>query len=109
ADRSRFEAEIQKIEHLLPEVPDRGAALYLLSRRYAQIGNPQKALALLKECISLDEGFDPSESDAFDRLHDNADSRNLAARAHTLNRPVHRAHLALKLQEKDLFPEGLAA
>src|SRR5881227_2602903 len=29
--------------------------------------------------------------------------------AHSLNRPVHRAHLAFKLQEKDLFPEGLAA
>ena len=109
ADRSRFEAEIQKIEQLLPKIPDRGAALYLLSRRYAQIGNLQKALALLKECISLDEGFDPSESHAFDRLHDNAEFRNLAERARSLSRPVHRAHLAFKLQEKDLFPEGLAA
>jgi hypothetical protein len=34
---------------------DRGAALFLLARRYAHLGELQKALALLKECIALDE------------------------------------------------------
>src|ERR1700716_566689 len=61
-------AEVQKIEDSLPKIADRGAALFLLARRYAQLGELQKALELLKESIALDEGFDPADSPALQPL-----------------------------------------
>ncbi len=54
-------AEIQAVEKSLPKIADHGAALFFLAKRYAQIGDLDKGLALLKECIALDQGFDPSE------------------------------------------------
>jgi len=57
ADAKKVRAEIRAVENILPKIPDRGAALFLLARRYAHLGNQQKALALLKECVTLDAGF----------------------------------------------------
>ena len=34
--------EVHKIEDFLPKIPDRGAALFLLARRYAQLGDCKK-------------------------------------------------------------------
>jgi cytochrome c-type biogenesis protein CcmH/NrfG len=59
ADAQKVRAEIRAVENVLPKIPDRGAALFLLARRYAHLGELQKALALLKECVALDAGFDP--------------------------------------------------
>jgi|GEM_PF-3682082 hypothetical protein len=44
-------AEIQKVEGLLGKIADRDAALFFLARRYAQVGDLNKALSLLKECV----------------------------------------------------------
>ena|SRR5258708_23162665 len=59
-DAAVLRAEVCKIEDSLRRIPDRAAALFLLAKRYAQLGEPQK----LKECIALDEGFDPADSPA---------------------------------------------
>jgi hypothetical protein len=59
AQITRIRAEIEKVEGLLPQLPDRGTGLYFLARPYAQLGELTKALALLKECFPLGEGFDP--------------------------------------------------
>src|SRR5215469_7523355 len=40
--------EIQKVEASLAKIADRGAALFFLARRYAQLGDLDKALSLLK-------------------------------------------------------------
>src|SRR5205807_8906336 len=68
ADTAPVHAEIQKVEASLSKINDRGAALFLLAKQYAQLGELLKALSLLKECISLDEGFDPGDSPALRRL-----------------------------------------
>jgi hypothetical protein len=101
-------AEIQKIEEALPKIPDRGATLFLLARRYAQIGDPQKALALLKECVALDEGFDPGDLPAFSPLQSLPEFRELVEYVHRRYPAVHLAHVAFTVPETDLFPEGLA-
>src|SRR6195256_5097821 len=54
ADSQKVTAEIRAVENVLPKVPDRGAALFLLARQYAHLGELQKALALLKDCVALD-------------------------------------------------------
>jgi hypothetical protein len=101
-------AEVQKIEDSLPKIADRGAALFLLARRYVQLGEPQKALALLKECIALDEGFDPADSPTLQPLKSFPEFRELVEQVHRRYPPVHLAHVAFTVSEKDLFPEGLA-
>lgn len=105
---ARARAEIQRIEDALPRILDRGAALYLLAERYARLGEFPRALSLLKECISQDEGFDPTDSPAFQPLKAYPEFRELAEQVRRRYPPAHRARVAFTVPEKDLFPEGLA-
>ena len=105
--------EIKVVEALVAVPPeraglaDRGAALYLLAHHYAHLGDQAKALALLKECVALGEGFDPSEARAFAPLKNNPEFRELAEQVRQRFPPVHRAQVAFTVAQKDLFPEGL--
>ena len=110
---ARLRDEIKVVEGLLADSPgrarltDRGAALYLLAHHYAHLGDQAKALALLKECVSLGEGFDPSEARAFTPLKNNPEFRQLAEHVRREFPPVHRAQVAFTVAQSDLFPEGL--
>ena len=108
ADAADTKQEIQQIEALLPNIPDRGAALYLIAHDYAHLGNLAEALSFLKQCAALDEGFDPEGDVAFAPLKDNGELKELIERVHARYPPVHRAHLAFTVRQKDLIPEGLA-
>src|SRR6266568_770728 len=58
-DAEQIRSEIRAVEALPVQFPEHGAALFLLARRYASLGDLPKALALMKECVALDQGFDP--------------------------------------------------
>jgi len=79
-----------------------------LAHHYARLGDTKKALALLKECLSLDEGFDPLTARAFAVLKSDTSSTDWPKRRIAGIQPVHRAHVAFTVPERDLFPEGLA-
>jgi len=106
--RARSQAEIRAVESSLPEISDRGAATFFLAGLYANLGNSQKALTLLKEC-PIEEGFDPGGVPAFRSLESNNEFRELVARVHRRYPPVHGAHVSFAVAETDLFPEGIAA
>jgi len=110
ADAQRVRAEIRAVENVLPKVPDRGAALFLLARQYAHLGELQKALALLKECVGLDAGFDPepAQSLSLRPLSSNTGFRALIEQVRRRYPPVHKASVAFTVPARDLFPEGLA-
>jgi tetratricopeptide (TPR) repeat protein len=108
-DAARMRAEIQRIEDALPKIPDRGAALFLLARRYARLGELQNALTLLKECIALQEGFDPADPREFEPLRERPEFLDLVNQVRRQYPAMHSARIAFTIQEKDLFPEGLAA
>jgi sugar lactone lactonase YvrE len=110
ADAEEVRAEIRALESVLPKVPDRGATLFLLARRYAHLGDLPKALGLLRECAALDAGFvpDPDKSPSLRPLQQNAEFRELLAQASRHYSPVHKAHIAFTVPAEDLFPEGLA-
>src|SRR6266403_1832837 len=57
--------QIAAVEKLKTVVPDRGAVLYFLSTAKQHLGETREALALLKECMALREGFDASGSPPF--------------------------------------------
>jgi hypothetical protein len=101
--------EIQKVEQSLAKITDRGAAMFFLARRYAQLGDLAKALSLLKECIALDEGFDPSGgSPQLEVLHSNPEFQAMSEQVRRRYPPIHQARVAFTVSETDLFPEGLA-
>jgi len=105
-DRAR--ADIAKAEALLSSVVDRGSVLFFLARRYIGLGERDRALELLRECLALDEGFDPSERAEFQPLAGDPRFEALARRARRRFPPVRRAQVAFTVRSKDMFPEGLA-
>jgi len=104
----RLNAEIKTLEAILPHAPDRGAALFLLAHDYARRGEHAKALDLLKQCLALDEGFDPAGDKAFAPLQSDREFQNLVERVHQKTLPIRRAQVAFTIHQADLFPEGLA-
>jgi hypothetical protein len=105
---NQVRTEIATLESLLSKVPDRAIVLYFLAQDYAQIGDQQKAIALLKESISAREGVNPAHDATLRSLHGNPDFRALVAEAERQYPPVHKARTVITLPEKDLIPEGLA-
>ena len=110
AEAANLSAEIGSLERILPNIPDRGATLFLLAQDYAHRGESKKALDLLKECVALAAGFvpDPDNSPSLRTLRATAEFRQLLGEARRRYSPVHKAHVAFTVPQKDLFPEGLA-
>jgi len=111
ADADQVRAEIRAVEEVLPKIPDRGAALFLLARRYLHLGAFEKAMQLFRECVALDAGFvpDPSRYPSLRGMASNAEFRQLFEHARSRYQPVHKARVAFTVPAEDLFPEGLAA
>jgi hypothetical protein len=107
-DAAEVREQIALAEKLLPTLPDRGGALYFLAVAKQHLRETREALVLLKECIKLQEGFDPSGSPAFRGLKGEKEFDELVERAHRDFPAVLHAHNAMVTEEKDLIPEGLA-
>jgi sugar lactone lactonase YvrE len=107
-DPLNLRPQIPVVEKLLPALADRGAALFFLARVKASFGDPAGALALLRECVDLGQGFDPAGSPALETLRGDPRYDALAARARADSPVVSRARLAFTFPEGELIPEGLA-
>jgi hypothetical protein len=108
ADAAEVREQIAMVEKLQPLVPDRGAVLFFLSTAKQHLGETREALSLLKECLALREGFDPSGDPAFLGLKGSKEFDDLAERVHRDFPPVTAARFAFLTEEKDLILEGLA-
>jgi sugar lactone lactonase YvrE len=107
-DAAETREQIALLEKLRPTVPDRGAILCLLSAAKQHLGETLEALRLLKECVALHEGFDPSGDPAFLGLKGTKEFDELVESVHRDFPAVAQARLAFITEEKDLIPEGLA-
>jgi hypothetical protein len=105
---AEIRSQIAAVEKLLPKYVDRGAALYFLAVAKQHLGESREALELLKQSVTLDEGFDPLGSPEFLGLRAEHAFTELVDRAHQHFPPVTMSRLALASEEKDLIPEGLA-
>src|SRR5712664_3714190 len=108
ADAAEVREQIAVVEKLKPVVPDRGAVLYFLSTARQHLGETREALALLKECLKLREGFDPSGSPSFLGSKGTKEFDDLVAAVRRDFPVIAQARLAFVTDEKDLIPEGLA-
>jgi hypothetical protein len=108
ADAADVREQMAIVEKLKSVVPDHGAVLYFLSVAKQHLGETREALALLKECLALHEGFDPSGSPSFLGLKGMKEFDDLVAAVHRDFPVVAVARPAFVTEEKDLIPEGLA-
>jgi streptogramin lyase len=107
-DAAEVRSQIAAVEKLLPTFVDRGAVLYFLAAARQHLGESREALDLLKQCMALDEGFDPSGGPEFAGLRDDRDFTEMTNRAREHFSVVATARIAFVTEEKDLIPEGLA-
>ncbi len=107
-DAADTRAQIATLEKLLPSFPDRGAILYNLAALHQHLGESLEALKLLKDCVALGEGFDPSGGPEYAPLHSSHEFTDLVEKVHRDFLAVAHARLALVTEEKNLIPEGLA-
>lgn len=108
ADAAEVREQIATVQELMPSLPDRGAALYVLAVSRQHLHETREALSLLKECVSLQEGFDPSGDPEFRGLKGDKEFDALVERVHRNFPAAMQAHKAMVTEEKDLVPEGLA-
>jgi len=107
-DAQEVRAQITAVEKLQHTLPDRGAALYYLAVSKQHLRQTREALALLKECLALHEGFDPSGEPAFLELKSSKEFAAMIEGVHQDYPVVAQAREAFRTTEKDLVPEGLA-
>jgi hypothetical protein len=107
-DAGEVREQIATIESLQAVVPDRGAILYSLATARQHLGETREALALLKECVALREGFDPAASPEFFGLKGMKEFDDLVALVHRDFPEVSGARLGFLTEQRDLIPEGLA-
>ncbi len=107
-DAAEIREQIAKVEKLKAVLPDHGAVLYFLSTSKQHLGETLEALQLLKECLALREGFDPTGSPSLKVLKGAKEFDDLVAAVHRDFPVVGQARLAFVTEEKDLVPEGLA-
>lgn len=107
-DASEVREQIALVQKLQLTLPDKGAALYFLAAAKQRLREDREALALLKECVALQEGFDPSGDPAFYGLKGTKEFTTLTDSVHRDFPVVAQAHEAFRTIEKDLIPEGLA-
>jgi tetratricopeptide (TPR) repeat protein len=108
SDARETRHEIDTVRKLEPSLPDRGAALYFLAVAQQHLRNTLEALDLLKQCLALQEGFDPSGDPAFLEFKDSKEFTALIENVHRQFPSLAQARQAFRTTEKDLIPEGLA-
>jgi hypothetical protein len=108
SDADEVREKIAEVEKRLPQLPDRGAALYFLAASKQHLGETLEALKLLKECVALHEGFDPAGSPGLRVLKGDREFDEMVAAVHREFPVVATAKLAFRTDEKDLIPEGFA-
>lgn len=107
-DAQDVREQIAAVEKLKKTLPDRGAALYYLAVSKQHLRETREAIALLKECLAMHEGFDPSGDPAFLELKGSKEFSAMIEGVHQDYPVVAQAREAFRTTEKDLVPEGLA-
>jgi len=107
-DAQEIREQIAAVQKLESTLPDRGAVLYFLAAAKQHLRETRETLALLKECIALQEGFDPSGEPAFLELKSTKEFTTLVETVHRDFPVMAQAREAFRTTEKDLIPEGLA-
>ncbi|HKV26061.1 MAG TPA: hypothetical protein VJN93_15815 [Candidatus Acidoferrum sp.] len=106
-DAKAIQAQIALVRKLEASLPDLGAIYYFLAAATEQLHDSTGALDLLKKCLALQEGFDPSADPAFLEFEGSQEFQTMIEKVHREYPPAYAARLAFRAEEKDIIPEGL--
>jgi hypothetical protein len=107
-DEEELQTQLATAQKLLGQTADRGAVLFFIAATQALLKEPHQAMASLKDCVALKEGFDPVGEPAFAGLRNSKDFQTLSEQVHRDFPAISTAQLAFVSTEKDVVPEGLA-
>jgi hypothetical protein len=107
-NEEELQTQLATGQKLLGQTADRGAVLFFIATTHALLKEPRQAMASLKDCVALKEGFDPVGEPAFAGLRDSKDFQTLTEQVHRDFPAISTAQLAFVSTEKDVIPEGLA-
>ena len=107
-DAHEVREQIATVQKLQAKLPDRGSALYFLAAAKEHLRDSVEAFALLKECLALQEGFDPSGEPTFGEFRGTKEFTAMIDKVHSDFPVVAQAHEAFRTIARDLVPEGLA-
>lgn len=107
-DAEEVRQQIATVQKLQAKLPDRGAALYFLAVAKEHLRDSVAALALLKECVALQEGFDPSGEPTFGEFRGTKEFTAMIDKVHRDFPVLAQAREAFRTVARDLVPEGLA-
>src|SRR5262249_13254480 len=102
ADAADVRRQIATVEKLQSAFPDRAATLFFLAAAKQHLGETLEALKLLKECLALRAGFDPSGEPAFRSLKESKEFTDAVESVHRDFPVVSHARVAFVTEEKDL-------
>ena len=107
-DSKLFDAEIQRVEHLLETAGDKCTVSFALAGTWASGGQYRKALASLEEAIDLNVGLDPSNDVDFRKLRGTVEFNLLLRKVRDNTPPVTNSKIAFTFDDGYLLPEGIA-
>jgi sugar lactone lactonase YvrE len=107
-DSKLFEAEVQRVGHLMETAGDKCTVAYALAKTWASGGQYRQALASLEEAIDLNVGLDPSNDDKFGKLRGTNEFNLLMRKVRENTPPVSNSRTAFTFDDGYLLPEGIA-
>jgi hypothetical protein len=108
SDRELVHAEIQRLERMLSTAADRATVMYAIARTWATAGQYRETMDWLRRVVALNVGLDPSRDSAFVKIRNVTEYGNLMRKVRSATLPVLRSRPAFRIEEADLFPEGIA-
>jgi sugar lactone lactonase YvrE len=106
-DTKLFQAEIQRVEHLLETAGDKCTVSFALAATWASGGQYRQALASLEEAIDLNVGLDPSNDVDFRKLRGTVEYNLLMRKVRDNTPAVTNSRLAFTFDDGRLLPEGI--
>jgi sugar lactone lactonase YvrE len=88
--------------------PDDAAALYQIASLLATSGRTDDALEALRRMAAFGTGIDPRVRDGFESIAAHPEFQRIVADIRAKHPPVLAAREMFTLEERDLFPEGIA-
>jgi hypothetical protein len=108
-DRPLFQAEIARIERLLPSAPDKATVTYEMARTFAFAKQWSQTTQWLRKAVELRVGLDPSREAIFAELHGTREFEEILATVREATPPVSHSSPAFQVAEGDLTPESVAS
>lgn len=107
-DVKPFHDELRRTEQMLRTAGDPCTVQYAVARTWAAGGQYESAMRALEKAVGLKVGLDPTSDEIFAKLRPSREFQALLERVRAATPPISRSRATFRVDEPDLFPEGIA-